>query len=271
MQKFGFVQASKVIESIKAREETNMATYETFAAVYDEIMDDSLYDQWTDFSLRHLPKNAKTILELACGTGVQAVRFAQAGYDVTGLDLSYEMLELAQKRAEIAGVMLELAQADMMALEGVGDFDAVTCYSDSLCYMENEAAVLRVFEGVHSVLNHGGVFIFDVHSIYQMEEVFAGYSYHENYEEFAFVWDTYKGEHEYSVVHELTFFVKDENGEPERFIRRDEVHEERTYPIETYVDLLKQAGFGSVEIFADFEDKLPTETSQRWFFKAVKA
>lgn len=42
MQKFGFVQASKVIESIKAREETNMATYETFAAVYDEIMDDSL-------------------------------------------------------------------------------------------------------------------------------------------------------------------------------------------------------------------------------------
>lgn len=33
----------------------NMATYETFAAVYDEIMDDSLYDKWTDFSLRNLP------------------------------------------------------------------------------------------------------------------------------------------------------------------------------------------------------------------------
>ena len=34
----------------------NMATYETFAAVYDAVMDDSLYDLWTDFSLRHLPK-----------------------------------------------------------------------------------------------------------------------------------------------------------------------------------------------------------------------
>ena len=33
-----------------------MATYETFAAVYDAVMDDSLYDLWTDFSLRHLPK-----------------------------------------------------------------------------------------------------------------------------------------------------------------------------------------------------------------------
>lgn len=27
-----------------------MATYETFAAVYDAVMDDSLYDKWTDFS-----------------------------------------------------------------------------------------------------------------------------------------------------------------------------------------------------------------------------
>ncbi len=45
-----------------------MATYETFAAVYDAVMDDSLYDKWTDFSLRHLPKTKerKKLLELAC-------------------------------------------------------------------------------------------------------------------------------------------------------------------------------------------------------------
>ena len=55
----------------------NMATYETFAAVYDAVMDDSLYDLWTDFSLRHLPKSKdrKKLLELACGTGIQSVRF----------------------------------------------------------------------------------------------------------------------------------------------------------------------------------------------------
>lgn len=247
-----------------------MTTYETFAAVYDTIMDDSLYDKWTAFSLRHLPSTTQTLLELACGTGIQAVRFAEIGYEVTGLDLSYEMLELAQKRAEAAGVMLELAQADMMALEGVGDFEAVTCYSDSLCYMADEQAVLRVFEGVHSVLQLEGVFLFDVHSIYQMEEVFAGYSYHENYEDFAFVWDTYAGESKHSIVHELTFFVKEEESDKDSFIRRDEVHEERTYPIETYLDLLKQAGFSSVEVFADFADEAPVATSQRWFFKAVK-
>lgn len=247
-----------------------MATYETFAAVYDEIMDDSLYDQWTAFSQRHLPASTRSILELACGTGIQAVRFAQLGYEVTGLDLSFEMLELAQKKAETAGVMLELAQADMLALEGVGEFDAVTCYSDSLCYMPDEESLYRVFEGVFSVLQEGGTFLFDVHSTYQMEEVFAGYSYHENYEDFAFVWDTYEGEVPYSIVHELTFFVKDEEGDGERFVRRDEVHAERTYPLSTYRDLLAQAGFGAVEVFADFTDQAPQEKSQRWFFKAVK-
>ena len=78
-----------------------MATYETFAAVYDAVMDDSLYDLWTDFSLRHLPKtkDKKKLLELACGTGIQSVRFSQAGFDVTGLDLSADMLKIAEKRA----------------------------------------------------------------------------------------------------------------------------------------------------------------------------
>ena len=43
-----------------------MATYETFAAVYDAVMDDSLYDKWTDFSLRHLPKTKERKKLLEC-------------------------------------------------------------------------------------------------------------------------------------------------------------------------------------------------------------
>ncbi|KYF37912.1 Methyltransferase [Streptococcus mitis] len=90
-----------------------MATYETFAAVYDAVMDDSLYDKWTDFSLRHLPKTKerKKLLELACGTGIQSVRFSQAGFDVTGLDLSGDMLKIAEKRATSAKQRLTLLKA----------------------------------------------------------------------------------------------------------------------------------------------------------------
>jgi len=48
------------------------------------------------------------------------------------------------------------------------------------------------------------------------------------------------------------------------------VHEERTYEVLTYDILLEQAGFKSFKLYADFEDKEPTETSTRWFFVAQK-
>ncbi|MCD4926564.1 MAG: SAM-dependent methyltransferase, partial [Enterococcus faecalis] len=50
--------------------------YETFAFVYDEVMDESLYQKWLDFSNRHLPQGTQQILEMACGTGALAVDFA---------------------------------------------------------------------------------------------------------------------------------------------------------------------------------------------------
>lgn len=242
--------------------------YDTFAMIYDTIMDQELYEHWTDFSLRHFKSSTKTVLDLACGTGAQAVRFAKEGFEVTGLDLSFEMLEIAQNRAQEAGIMLELVQADMRQIAGVGTFDAITCYSDSLCYMPDEEALLEVFSGVYECLNSGGIFLYDVHSIYQVTEVFPDYSYHENAEDFAFIWDSYVGESPFSIEHDLTFFVKE--GECQHFIRYDEQHKERTYSIETYQTLLMQAGFGEIEVVADFTDSPPIETSKRWFFKAVK-
>lgn len=244
-----------------------MATYETFASVYDAIMDDRLYDQWTAFSLRHFPKGKTKLLELACGTGIQSLRFKEAGFDVTGLDLSREMLELAKKRSQKAGLVIPFLEGNMLDLSSLACFDMVTCYSDSLCYMEDEVEVGHVFQEVYHHLNEGGRFLFDVHSTYQMDELFPGYSYHENAEDFAFVWDTYANEAPHSIVHELTFFVKEADG---RFSRMDEIHEERTYDLLTYDVLLEQAGFKNVQVYADFEDKAPTETSARWFFVAEK-
>ncbi|MBP2620782.1 class I SAM-dependent DNA methyltransferase [Streptococcus panodentis] len=244
-----------------------MAAYETFASVYDAIMDDSLYEKWTDFSLRHFPKDKKKLLELACGTGIQSICFQQAGFEVTGLDLSQEMLDLAQKRSREAGLDIPFIQGNMLDLSGIGPFDLVTCYSDSICYMADEVEVGDVFQQVYDCLNEDGIFIFDVHSTYQIDEVFPGYSYHENAEDFAMVWDSYADEAPHSVVHELTFFVQEEDG---RFTRFDEVHEERTYEILTYDILLEQAGFRNVKVYADFEDREPTETSARWFFVAEK-
>ena len=240
--------------------------YETFAFVYDEVMDDSLYQQWLDFSLRHLPKATNQVLELACGTGALAVEFAKNGFDVTGLDLSEEMLTLASDRAIQEDVSISWVAGDMLDLTDIGKYQAVTCFSDSLCYMQDATQVQQVFKGVYQLLEESGTFIFDVHSIYQIDEVFPDYSFHDQTEDFAFLWDSYSGDSSHSIEHFLTFFVKKEG---EMFERFDELHKERTYSLDMYQKMLTEVGF-KVEVFADFMDDEPMETSKRWFFVCQK-
>lgn len=147
-------------------------------------------------------------MELACGTGALAVEFAKAGFDVTGLDLSEEMLMIASQRAEQEDTPIQLVEGDMLDLTDVGTYEAITCYSDSICYMEDEQSVQQVFDGVYNSLRDDGVFMFDVHSTYQIDEVFPDYSYHYQTDEFAFLWESYQGEVPHSIEHFLTFLCK---------------------------------------------------------------
>lgn len=152
--------------------------YETFAFIYDEVMDETLYQQWLAFSKRHLQEDTKNILELACGTGALAVAFAKDGYKVTGLDLSEEMLMIAIQRAYEEDASIQFVEGNMLDLSEIGQYQAITCFSDSLCYMKNRQEVQQVFDEVYQALEENGRFLFDVHSTYQVDEVFPEYSYH---------------------------------------------------------------------------------------------
>ena len=244
--------------------------YETFAFIYDEVMDETLYQQWLDFSKRHLPKDARNILELACGTGALAVAFAKDGYHVTGLDLSEEMLMIASQRAYDEEVSIQFVEGNMLDLSEMGQYQAITCFSDSLCYMKNEQEVQQVFDEVYQALEEKGRFLFDVHSIYQIDTVFPEYSYHYQNEQFAFLWDSYPGKEKHSIEHFLTFFVADPQQGSGTFIREDELHQEQTYSLESYLRMLENSGFSKVEAYADFTDNQPSEESKRLFFVAYK-
>lgn len=243
-------------------------SYQTFAQVYDAIMDDSLYERWGRFVNQNLQNNGQKLLELACGTGALAVTLKKLGYNVTGLDLSPNMLSLANERAIFAGVQLPLIEGDMLDLSDVGEFEAVTCFSDSICYMPDEEAVSTVFKEVSNILTPTGIFLFDVHSTYQVDEIFPGYMYNDQSEEISFLWKSYPGENKHSIEHDLTFFVYNED--IDSYERFDETHKERTYPLETYYDMLKKAGFSSVKVYADFGSSEVEKESIRWFFACTK-
>ena len=74
--------------------------YTDFALVYDELMTDIPYDLYVELiSLAAGELNGKQILDVGCGTGLLSVKLARKGANVTAIDLSSDMLAVAEKRA----------------------------------------------------------------------------------------------------------------------------------------------------------------------------
>ena len=73
-----------------------------YAAAYDLLYADKDYDAECDLLeriFRESGRPVRTVLDLGCGTGAHAVRLAQRGYEVVGVDLSEDMLRIARDRA----------------------------------------------------------------------------------------------------------------------------------------------------------------------------
>ena len=80
--------------------------YEQFATVYDEMMEEIPYDEWFIKFQEILKEHGITsghVCELGCGTGEMVSRFAKAGYEVTGIDISPDMLAKACEKTEGMG------------------------------------------------------------------------------------------------------------------------------------------------------------------------
>ncbi|KIU11744.1 hypothetical protein SC09_Contig24orf00839 [Bacillus subtilis] len=86
-------------------------------------------------------------------------------------------------------------------------------------------------------------------------------------EDISYIWQSFAGSGELSVIHDMSFFVW--NGEA--YDRFDETHEQRTFPVEEYEEMLKSCGFQLHRVTADFTDTEPSAQSERLFFKAQKS
>ncbi len=109
------------------------------------------------------PTPGAAILDLACGQGRIAVPLAQRGYQVTGLDLSKQLLDVARAAADAAGVSVEWHRADMRDIpaEWAGRFDYVINIFTAFGYFEDEAENQRVLAGVARALKPGGRFLIE--------------------------------------------------------------------------------------------------------------
>lgn len=133
--------------------------YKQLARVYHEMYQ-FIFDYTKEFELyNNLLKKYKIqrILEVGCGSGNLASHFLSAGYNYTGFDLSFEMLEIAHE-VEPGGTFI---QGDMRQLSLDNTFDAILITGRSFTYLTTNRDVMDTLVAIRKHLNKNGLLIFD--------------------------------------------------------------------------------------------------------------
>ncbi|MEY2453642.1 MAG: dTDP-3-amino-3,4,6-trideoxy-alpha-D-glucopyranose N,N-dimethyltransferase [Acidimicrobiaceae bacterium] len=106
--------------------------------------------------IRRRCPGARSVLDVACGTGANLPRFAES-FDVVGVDISADMLAVAAERCPD----VPLVAADMRSLDLQRTFDAVVCLFSGIGYLTDEADMGRAVAAMAKHLAPGGVLLIE--------------------------------------------------------------------------------------------------------------
>ena len=127
--------------------------------LYDKLFPESHYNK--TFSLlrkiiKKYNKDAKEVLELACGTGKYTKRFTE-DFNVLGTDISKDALAVARKRARKAN----FKTIDMSKINENQKFDVVVCLYESFRYNKSYEQCLQTLKRAYKALRNNGIFMCD--------------------------------------------------------------------------------------------------------------
>ncbi|MGI6070515.1 MAG: class I SAM-dependent DNA methyltransferase [Blautia sp.] len=243
-------------------------SYSAFAAVYDIFMDNIDYDAWCAYVHRLLVSEKVEdglVLDLGCGTGSLTERLAGLGYDMIGVDSSALMLQEAMEKRESSGLDILYLMQDMRELELYGTVRAVVSICDCMNYMTEPEDMLQVFRLVNNYLDPGGIFIFDLNTLYKYETLLGDQTIAENREEGSFIWENEYDSKTRMNLYGLTLFLPREDG---LYEKHEEIHYQRGYSLDEVKALLKEAGMEFVASYDAFTQAPPKEDSERIYVLA---
>lgn len=183
---------------------------------------------------------AKTLLELACGTGAAAMAFQRLGLRVVGVDRSEAMLAIALEKARARGLEMSFHRQDLRELALDERFDVATCFYDSLNYLLSPEELLTALRRVRVHVRAGGGFLFDLATDHALREAWGdALEVHED-EDLVRIWRTcYEAETRVGRL-EATYFMGERDG---TYRRIAETHLQRGYDPEEVQALLRAAGW----------------------------
>ncbi len=194
----------------------------SFARIYDR--------RWSAFASQVAPRlrafyeeqpareAARALLDVGCGAGHLAAHFLQAGYTVTGLDLSPAMLEHAGARCAVyvASGHARFVEADAANFTLDDRYGLVVSTFDMLNHLPDLAALRGAFDSVQRALAPGGLFIFDLNTALGLAERWTGIGVEDSEELFLLNRGIYLPA-ERRAYTTITGFVRNEQGSYDRF------------------------------------------------------
>ena len=274
-----------------------MDAYTDFATVYDTFMDETPYEVWGNYvaelidrygvskpllkekaaendsadiaedSEAAIEQERNLVVELGCGTGSFTLEMAKKGYDIMGIDLSPEMLDIARNKAANEGFNLMFLEQDMRELDLYCTAGTIVSVCDSVNYLTDPEDVITTFKLVNNFLFPKGIFIFDFNTVHKYRDVIGNATIAENRDDCSFIWDNYYYEEDHINEYDLSIFVmQDEKNN--LFKRFQETHYQRGYTLEEMTSFVKEAGLEFITaIDADTHENV-TSDSERIYIVA---
>lgn len=135
-----------------------------YSQYYDLLYSDKDYKSEVDYIDKLIKENtneAETLLDMGCGTGKHGELLCNKGYIVHGIDLSEEMLKVAQERQKNKEGKLSFSHSNIQDLDLDKKFDVVVSLFHVMSYQNSNEELKKAFEAVKRHLKGDGVFIFD--------------------------------------------------------------------------------------------------------------
>ena len=245
-----------------------MDAYRELAQSYDRLTNDVDYEATVDFYYEILKREGltpRTAVDLACGTGSVALILARKGLQVTAVDMSWQMLMVAQQKAAEADLYPQFVCQPLQQLRLPRGVDLAVCALDSMDYITNPEDCQEAIRRVYKSLNPGGCFIFDVNTPEKLRAMDGQVFLDEDDDVFC-VW---RGEFDAQTnicSYGMDLFQRNGNVWQRSF----EEHKEYAYTAEQLVGYLRSAGFTSIRVYGERTFDAPRTGEQRIYIKARK-
>ena len=242
-----------------------MNSYTDFAYIYDSLMHKDIdYEKWADY-IENLfimyDVNPDLVCDLACGTGNITIPLAKRGYDMTGVDISEDMLNIAREKAD--GLDILFLNQSMTDLDLFGTMGAFLCMIDGINYVLPPKSLLTLFTKIKTCfIDPDGLFIFDISTEYKLKNVIGSNTFVHSDKNIFYTWQNRFIEKRKLSDMFLTFFVK----QGKKYSRFEERHLQRAYSVNELTLLLKKAGFKSVDTYDELSFDKPKKDSERIVF-----